>query len=205
MYIPKSFAETDAATLYQFMRANNFAALVSQHDGHMVATHLPLLVDSERGVLKAHLARANPQWKSFDGREALVIFQGPHAYVSPSWYETHPSVPTWNYSTVHVYGAPRLIDDDAVIRATLRELVENHERGRRPEWEMALPDDYFETMLKAIVAFELPIERVEGKFKLSQNRSDVDQASVIAHLAESAYPSDVEAARLMAERRNSGQ
>src|SRR5262245_25072902 len=103
MYIPKSFAETDGATLYPFIRDNNFAALVTEHEGQLIASHLPFLIDSERGVLRAHLARANDQWQAFDGREALVIFQGPHAYVSPSWYEVQPSVPTWNYTAVHVY------------------------------------------------------------------------------------------------------
>ena len=202
MYIPKSFAETDAAILYQFMRDHNFASLVTQHDGQLAATHLPFMLDAERGVLQAHLARANDQWKAFDGGEALVIFQGPHAYVSPTWYETHPSVPTWNYTAVHVYGSPRVVDDEPTTRRMLRELVENHEHGRRPEWDMALPEEYFQTMLKAIVFFELPIARIEGKFKLNQNRSEADQASVIAHLADSADPLDVETARVMADRRS---
>jgi transcriptional regulator len=201
MYIPRSFAETDAKVLYEFMREHNFAAFVTQKDGQMVASHLPFMVDTERGVLKAHLARANNQWKGFDGSGALVIFQGAHAYVSPTWYEAHPSVPTWNYATVHVYGVPQIVDDDATIRAMLGELVENHEHGRDPEWEMHLPEDYYAKMAQSIVVFELPISRVEGKFKLSQNRSEVDQESVIAHLSESAYPLEVETAQLMASRR----
>ena len=202
MYIPKSFAETDAAVLYDFMRANNFAALITQHDGHLTASHIPFMVDTERGVLKAHLARANDQWKSFGEGEALVIFQGAHAYISPSWYETHPSVPTWNYTAVHVYGVPQIIEDDATMRTMLRELVSNHEHGRKPEWEMNLPEDYLQTMMKAIVGFEMPIERIEGKFKLSQNRSEVDQASVIEHLSSSLYPLDVQTAEIAASRRH---
>lgn len=201
MYIPKSTLETDPAVLYAFMRANNFAALVTQRDGQIVASHLPFMVDTERGVLIAHLARANDQWKAFDGGEALVIFQGAHAYISPTWYETHPSVPTWNYAVVHVYGVPQIIDDETVIHAMLRELVENHERGRDPEWRMNLPDDYYHKMRQAIVAFELPITRIEGKFKLSQNRSETDQDSVIAHLATSTYPLEAETAQLMSARR----
>ncbi len=201
MYIPKSFAETDAAVLYDFMRANNFAALVTGRDGHLTASHIPFMVNSERGVLKAHLARANDQWKDFDGSEALVIFTGAHAYVSPTWYEMHPSVPTWNYTAVHVYGAPQVITDEAVIRTMLGELVVNHERGRLPEWEMHLPDDYMRKMMASIVVFELPIARVEGKFKLSQNRSEADQESVIAHLADSSYPLDAGTAAIMRERR----
>ncbi len=201
MYIPKSFAETDAAVLYDFMRAHNFATIVTQRDGQMAASHIPFMVDSERGVLKAHLARANDQWKQFDGGEALVMFQGAHAYISPSWYATHPSVPTWNYSAVHVYGVPQVISDEAVIRPMLGELVANHEHGREPEWEMKLPDDYMRTMMAAIVVFEMPMARVEGKFKLSQNRSEVDQESVIAHLAASADPLDVQTAEITAKRR----
>jgi transcriptional regulator len=201
MYIPRSFAETDAAVLYQFMRDHNFATFITSGGGEIVASHLPFMVDIERGVLKAHLARANPQWKRFDSSEALVIFQGAHAYVSPTWYKTHPSVPTWNYATVHVYGVPQIVEDEATIRSMLGELVENHEQGRDPEWEMHLPDDYYQTMVKSIVVFEMPIARVEGKFKLSQNRSEVDQESVIAHLSSSTYPLEVETAQLMADRR----
>jgi len=200
MYIPKSFAETDAAILYDFMRANNFAALITRHEGHIVASHLPFMVDTERGVLKAHLARANDQWKSFDGSETLIIFQGAHAYISPTWYATHPSVPTWNYTAVHVYGVPQIIEDHATMRAMLRELVANHEHGRIPEWTMDLPEDYLQTMMKSIVVFEIPIDRIEGKFKLSQNRSEVDQASVIEHLSNSAYPLEVQTAEITANR-----
>jgi transcriptional regulator len=201
VYIPKSFAESDAAVLYEFMQANNFAMLITQQAGRMTASHIPFMVDSERGVLKAHLARANDQWKGFDGSEALIIFQGPHAYISPTWYETHPSVPTWNYAAVHVYGVPQIISDDAAVRSILGELVKNHEQGRQPEWELALPEDYFQKMMQSIVVFEIPIARIEGKYKLNQNRSDVDQDSVITHLSASPYPLDNETAHLMASRR----
>ena len=200
MYIPASFSERDAATLYAFMRVHNFAALVTASET-LMATHVPFLIDAERGVLRAHLARANPQWKHFDGREALVIFQGPHAYISPTWYQAHPSVPTWNYTAVHVYGAPRIVADDALLRQMLRELVEQHERGRNPEWKMELPEDYLRGMLKAVVGFELPVARIEGKYKLSQNRSDTDVDGVIAALAGSLAAADREVGALMAGRR----
>jgi transcriptional regulator len=202
MYIPKSFSVSNAQTLYQFMRANNFATLVTQHQGQMTATSIPFMIDSERGVLKAHLARANDQWKQFGESEALVIFQGPHAYISPSWYETHPSVPTWNYTAVHVYGVPAVCDDPETVREMLHELVENHEHGRIPEWQMELPENYLHTMMQSIVAFELKMERIEGKFKLSQNRSAVDQENVISQLKESAYPLDREVAQLMTDQRS---
>ena len=202
MYIPRSFAVDEAETLYQFMRANNFATLVTHQDGRLNATPLPFMVDSERGVLWAHMARANKQWKEFDVHsQALVIFQGPHAYISPTWYHTHPSIPTWNYTTVHIYGTPHLLDDDLTMRQMLEALVINHEQNRDPEWQMALPEDYLQQMMQSIVAFEIPIERIEGKFKLSQNRSEADQDSVITHLAASASPLDRETSRAMADRR----
>ena len=200
MYIPASFSETDAATLYQFMRDNNFATLVTAAEV-ITATHLPFMVDAESGVLRAHLARANAQWKQFDGREALVIFQGPHAYISPSWYEAHPSVPTWNYAAVHVYGVPRIADDEAFLRRMLHELVVQHERGRNPEWTMDLPEDYLQRMMKAVVGFEIQIARIEGKFKLSQNRSEADVDGVIAALSGSATALDRATGALMASRR----
>ena len=201
MYIPKSFKVSDAETLYKFLREYNFATLVTEQHGHLTASAIPFMVDSERGVLKAHVARANDQWQHFDGREALVIFQGPHAYISPSWYTEQPSVPTWNYSAVHVYGAPTVISDETVVQAMLTELVANHEHGRDPEWPMQLPDDYYHKMRQAIVVFEIPIARIEGKFKLSQNRSEADVASVIDHLESSSSPLDNETARLMADQR----
>ena len=201
MYIPASFSETDAVTLYQFMRGNNFATLITSVDGQLAATHLPFLVDAENGLLRAHLARANPQWKCFDGREVLVIFQGPHAYISPTWYEVLPSVPTWNYTAVHVYGAPRIIDDEAAMHSLLGTLVKQHEHGRTPEWRMDVPDDYLHKMMQGIVAFDLPIARVEGKFKLSQNRSAVDVDGVITALAHSPLELDRATATLMEQRR----
>src|SRR5262249_52987630 len=162
--------------------------------------HLPFLIDTDRGLLKAHMARANEQWRQFNEREAMVIFQGPHAYISPTWYLTHPSVPTWNYTAVHVYGVPPVVDDAIFVRKMLRELVETHEHGRQPEWTMDLPEDYLHKMMQAIVAFEVPMDRVEGKYKLSQNRSDADQDSVIEHLSGSPYRIEAELVRLMADR-----
>jgi len=200
MYIPKSFAETDVATLYQFMRDNNFATLVTQHESELVATHLPFLIDKDAGILRAHMARANDQWKTFDGHEALVIFQGPHAYVSPTLYETHPSVPTWNYTAVHVYGVPHIVEDEAIARTMLRDLVNNHEHGRQPEWQMDLPDDYLHKNILAVVAFEIPMDRVEGKFKLNQNRSEADQRNVAASLSDSSSAVERATGELMASR-----
>lgn len=206
MYIPKSFSQTDREILNAFMQAHNFATLVSQIDGQLVVTPLPLMLDTTRGeygTLTGHLARANPHWKGLTQSEALVIFQGPHTYISPSWYETHPSVPTWNYTTIQAYGLPRIIDDAKTMTAMLGQLVDHHESGFEHPWAMDLPEDYMDKMLQAIVAFEIPITRLEGKFKLSQNRSEADQTRVISALAESSYPPDQEVSALMQAHRSS--
>ncbi len=203
MYTPADFRVTDRAILHGLMDRFSFAILVTTHDGVPIATHLPFLVypdDSEHGTLIGHMARANHQWRDFaPGDEALVIFQGPHAYLSPSWYQAHPSVPTWNYAVVHAYGVPRAIDDEARIRDILRALVDKHEAGFDQPWPMDLPDEYLQKMARGIVAFEVPISRLEGKFKLSQNRSARDRVGVIAALAGSGNATDRGVAALMQE------
>jgi transcriptional regulator len=206
MYNPKSFQQTDLPTLHAFMQAHNFAALVSHTQAGLVATHLPLMIDTARGdygTLIGHMARANAQWKQMTQQEVLVMFSGPHTYISPSWYEAHPSVPTWNYTAVHAYGTPHIVEDPAVVEAMLEQLVDHHEAGFPQPWGMDLPEDYMSKMLQSLVAFEIPIARLEGKFKLSQNRSETDQARVAEALAESSYPPDQAVAALMQETRAS--
>ena len=187
MYIPTFTAVTDPELLHDLMRRFSFATFVTAHDGRPFATHLPFLFspeEGEQGTLVAHMARANPQWRGFaDGSEALVIFQGPHTYISPSWYEEEVSVPTWNYAVAHAYGVPRVITDAGRVREALRALVDTHEEGFEAPWAMGLPEDYLQRQLRAIVAFEVPITRLEGKFKLSQNRSAEDQRRVRDQLA----------------------
>ncbi|GAC1433200.1 MAG: FMN-binding negative transcriptional regulator [Chloroflexota bacterium] len=188
MYIPRHFLVTDGAVLRDLMERFSFATLVTTHQGHPFATHLPFLIvddGTEHGSLIGHIARANPQWEEFGGEdEALVLFQGPHTYISPSWYEDHPSVPTWNYAAVHAYGVPRVIADADRVRAILRALVDRHEAGFARPWAMDLPDDYLHAMMRGIVAFEMPITRLEGKFKLSQNRPASDRRRVIGALGD---------------------
>src|SRR3981189_1385300 len=144
-----------------------------------VATHLPFLLDAGRGpygTLMAHMARANLQWKTFNGeQEALVIFQGPHAYISPSWYEVELSVPTWNYAAVHAYGILEIIEDNAVLYDLLKALIQTHEARFERPWDFQLPDDYLQKMMRGIVGFEIQITRLEGKFKMSQNRTAGEQ------------------------------
>ena len=191
MYIPESFAETDLPTLHEFMRQHSFATLVTQHEGLPFASHLPLSIDSNmgaNGAVLGHMARNNEQWRDFaDGAEVLVIFQGAHAYVSPSGYEPNPmSVPTWNFTAVHAYGKARILSEDELV-ATLHQLVDENEKTLSSPWKLELTQAMRERMLGAIVGFEISLNRIEGKFKLSQNRSLQDRKNVITQLQQSAH------------------
>ena len=181
MFIPSSFRVDDRETLLAFMERYGFATLVTNHGGSPFATHLPLLVDRENNVLLGHLARANPQWEALGETEAFAIFSGPHAYISPSWYIAAPAVPTWNYAVVHVYGTPRLLSPERT-REIVDQTVRKYESGRPAPWPNDLPEEYRRRMLAGIVGLEMPITRIEGKFKLGQNRSAADQAGVLEGL-----------------------
>jgi transcriptional regulator len=185
MYIPAAFRETRLEVLHALIREHSFATLISQLDGEPFATHLPFLLDATRGdhgTLRGHLARANPHWHSFaDGQPALVVFQGPHAYISPNWYLAEQAVPTWNYSAVHAYGTPSIVSDWPTVRTLLEDTVATFESGLgQPEaWTIERDSaDYIEKLAQGIVAFEMPITRLEGKRKLSQNRpGDIETAA----------------------------
>jgi transcriptional regulator len=200
MYPPEAFKVDDRATLNAFLRQHNFATLVTQNAGGLQATHVPLVSKEgvgEHGALQGHLARANPHWRDLDpDTEVLVIFTGPHAYISPAWYQTSPAVPTWNYTAVHIYGLPRLIEDPEDSATMLHELVEVHERDRPDRWSGEMPEDFRDRLMKGIVGFEIVITRIEGKFKLSQNRPD-DAPGVVEGLSQSPHPGDREVAELM--------
>ena len=202
MYVPKHFAETDVEKLHALMRAHGFATLVSVIDGAPFATHVPLILDAERGefgTIVGHVAKANPHWHAFDGQSsALAIFQGPHAYVSPRWYASSPRVPSWNYEAVHAIGVPRVVDDAEQARAILARSAAIYESGAKEPWTVAAqPESYIAGAQRAIVAFELPIARLEGKRKLSQNVSPADRAGVAAGLRASGDPSGVAIAAAM--------
>ena len=202
MYTPKQFEMNDPAELTAFMQHYNFAALVTSDAGGITATHLPFMLDAtrgEHGTLIAHLARTNTQWESFaSGQEALVIFTGPHAYVSPSWYEKPTvNVPTWNYTAVHAYGIPRVVEDHQAIYAMLDQLVLAHEGMYPQPWPMQSAEEHVRRLIGGIVGFEMMITRVEGKAKLSQNRSLTDQTNVATWLLEHENPTDQEVGRLM--------
>jgi transcriptional regulator len=190
MYVPTHFAETRPAVLHDLIRAHSLAALVSHTPAGLVANHLPFEIDPDPaplGTLRGHMARANPQWRTLSDAPALAIFQGPSAYVSPAWYatkrETGKVVPTWNYAVVHAHGPIRVIHDRDWLRAFVTRLTRCHEAARPDPWQVSdAPADYIETQLAAIVGIEMPVARLEGKWKVSQNRPEVDRAGVVEGL-----------------------
>ena len=194
MYVPAVFAETDTDVLHDLIESHNFATLVTGGPAEPYATHVPFLLDrgrGEHGTLITHLSRGNPHWRQIAGSTTLVIFSGPHGYVSPSWYEIHPAVPTWNYAAVHAYGQARLIEEPSKLEALVKRLVRTHEGAGANAWSAeALPPDFMAGMLRGIVGLEIPVERLEGKFKLSQNRKPVDRKRVIATLTGSESAGD---------------
>lgn len=195
MYIPAHFCENDLAIMQALMREYSFATLVSTTDeGIPIATPLPLLLESEPapyGTLKAHMALGNPQWRTFrQDRDVLVLFQGPHAYISPSWYEEALSVPTWNYATVHAYGIPRIMEDPTELYAFLKVLIQTHEAQFADPWPFEqVPGEYVEKMIQGVVGFSIEITRLEGKWKMSQNRSPRERARIAEELCKSQDPS----------------
>ena len=201
MYTPPAFRIEDAHKLSAFMRRHSFATLIT-HDGNApFASHLPTLLRRDvgsHGTLVSHMARANPQWQHFaSGGEVLVIFHGPHGYVSPSWYQTKPAVPTWNYAAVHAYGVPVIISDHERIVSLLSETISTYEAAFEEPWPGDLPDDYRDKLVQGIVAFEISITRIEGKFKLGQNRPAADVQGVHDALSRSNDPDSQAVARLM--------
>lgn len=188
MYVPGHFDENDPKRVRGLMRRYPFALLVSAVGGQPFATHLPLVLDAERGAhghLRGHVARANPHWRALEKDGAcMAAFQGPNAYVSPNWYDVHPAVPTWNYAAVHAYGHARLMGDGE-LRKLLDDLSAIHEAGQPVPWTTGkLTEEWFAKQRKAIVGLEIEIRRLEGKFKLSQNRASGDRQNVIDALAK---------------------
>ncbi|WP_416421615.1 FMN-binding negative transcriptional regulator [Pseudomonas sp. App30] len=208
MYLPAAFHDQDIERLQQQMQDCRLAIVVTHGDSGLQASHVPLLLDRAAGpfgTLRGHLARANPQWQDLaNGSEALVIFSGADAYVSPNFYpskaEHGKAVPTWNFLAVHATGTAEVFSDAERLRALVSQLTDRHEAGQAKPWAVNdAPADYLQSMLKAIVGFELPISRLEGKRKLSQNRSAEDIAGVRQGLAASIDPLDNAVAQLMSE------
>jgi transcriptional regulator len=203
VYIPPLFCEESLAEMQEMMETYNFATLVTVDQGIPFATHLPFMLDrtsGAHGTLLAHMARANPQWTHFaTGQEVLVIFQGPHAYISPAWYESDFAVPTWNYIAVHAYGIPSIVDDPWLVQQMLDKLVARHETPRPEPWRFAWTERYV-NLSKGVVAFTLGITRLEGKAKLSQNRTEADRRGAIQGLQNSGEAGDRLVAAQMAAR-----
>lgn len=198
IYTPEQFNISDRKLLFRVMRQYSFATLIAGSDDDPMVTHVPVSVDETNNLLHAHVARANPIWQQFSpARKLLFIFHGPHHYISPNWYTAHPSVPTWNYAVVHVSGAPTIIEDRATIEKMLGRLVEEHESDSETPWKMDLPVEYMQKMIGGIVAFEVQINRIQGKFKLSQNRPRVDRSNVIAALEQTGEDGAARLAALM--------
>src|SRR5438128_5465791 len=187
MYIPEFNRTEDRALALAFMRANPFVILVSTTANGPFATHLPLLIDesTDQIALRGHVAKANPHWQMISpDHESLVIFHGPHAYISPMLYEIRESVPTWNYAAVHVYGKGRLLTDESAARQVLEDLIAQFDSSYTEQWN-SFSDEYRDRMQRHIVAFEIAATRIETKFKLSQNRTRAEQENVICALAGS--------------------
>lgn len=197
MYIPKHFKINDVEQIYEFIEKYSFATLYSTHKGEPYATHLPLILKKDENALYGHFARANGQWKDIGNQLALVIFQGPHCYISPSWYETTNAVPTWNYVSVHVYGKVDVIEDENVIFNSLDEMVTKYEKADSPYNLKNVDTKYIEGMSKGIVAFKITITKMEAKTKLSQNHPAERQELIIQNLERSENPDDREVASLM--------
>jgi len=200
MYVPSPFKEENPEVLQKFMAKFSFATLYSTGEQGALASHIPLFFEDDGspwGALMGHVARANPQWKHFDKAvEAMAVFQGPHSYISPSWYQEKLAVPTWNYMAVHAYGIPNIVEEKDGVFHILKKTVAIYEAGFEKPWDIPLPKDYLDNLMKGIVAFRLPLNRLEGKFKLSQNRSDGDRNGVIAEL-EKGDSTQVELANAM--------
>jgi len=201
VYVPAAFAENDTAKLHEFMRRNSFAVLTSHGEGGLFASHLPLLIDPDAGPdgsLIGHMARASPQWRRVEG-EVMAVFSGPHAYVSPSWYEEEGTVPTWNYVAVHVYGTFHVVEEREALLDVLRRSVATYERRKPTPWVFDESAPHVEMMLEAIVGFRIEITRLEGKWKLGQNHPEGRRGRVIRALSRRSDEDSQAIAAMMAE------
>jgi len=177
MYVPDHFKVSDEEEIFSFLEANAFGQLISLQDKRLTGSHLPFLIDADRKRLWCHLARQNSQWQQLEGQQALITFQGPHDYISPSWYR-HAGVPTWNYQAVHIYGNCRVFDAAEELAGVVDALTARYESAFETPWK----PQYREAMLQAIVGVEIQIDEIQCKYKLSQNRPAADQHGVIEKL-----------------------
>jgi transcriptional regulator len=209
MYIPAFNRVEDRKKIDDLIDRYGFAMLVTQKDGALLASHLPVLLEKGKGgprLLRSHMARANSQWQHFTSEsEVLCIFSGPHAYISPSWYQMQHTVPTWNYAVVHVYGKATIIEDPLVLRQIVFDTTAKYESMMSQPWQIPLSENETNAMLKAVVGFSIEVTRVEGKFKLGQNRSTEDQEGMLRGLLSSPDVASQELGRfIMAQGKSAG-
>lgn len=206
MYIPKHHEETDLSVLHSLVRAHPLGTWATQGDGELVVNHVPFILDSSRGecgTLMGHVARANRVWQVFSKAvHSVIVFQGAESYITPSWYPSKhahgKAVPTWNYAVVHAHGLPVVVDDKSWLLNHLDQLTDLHEADQALPWKVSdAPPDYIEKMVSAIVGIEIPIAKLVGKWKVSQNRSTSDKLGVVAGLLAKESPQSKEMAALV--------
>lgn len=200
MYLPAAFHETDQTKLFDFIEQHSFGLLTSQGDEHPLGSHLPFLLDrtaGPQGALMSHMARANPHWRYAEGETVMVVFHGPHTYISPTWYAADNVVPTWNYVAVHAYGVLELVDDDETLDI-VAQTVERYEQAAETPWRFDRDTDFARKLLAAIVGFRIELTRLEGKWKLSQNHPIERRERVIAGLQQRGDVDSLVIAELMA-------
>lgn len=201
MYTPNLFKVTDPTLIRAFIEDNSFGIIVSSLDGSSIQeTHTPFLLSKDSRYLLGHLARANPQWRSWNkNRHVKVIFHGPHCYISPNYYKTDNNVPTWNYTAVSIEGELEFVEEPNAQKTFLHWLVDTHEKSLPHPWKLDEDNEQYRKLLNAVVFFRVRIQNTTAKFKLNQNKAKSDRKSVIEHLASSTYPFEKRVAALMRE------
>ena len=202
MYTPKHYAVTDRPKMFNFMKDNSFGILFSHTGDEPMATHLPFMIDEnagEQGLVLGHMAKANRQWRYADGQQVMVVFHGPHTYVSPTWYQEDEVVPTWNYVAVHATGIFRAIEDRAASEESVTRLTEQHEATQPKPWQPDFGTSYSDQMLKRIMAFQVEITSLQGKWKLNQNHPEHRRRLVAEKLKNLGGEINIQVAGLMDE------
>ncbi|WP_078380262.1 FMN-binding negative transcriptional regulator [Sutcliffiella halmapala] len=199
MYIPKQFKNANQQEIIEFIQHHSFGILFSQQDEEQSATHLPFIVkyENDKVVLLTHLAKANPQWKTLQGKSALAVFTGPHAYISASWYREAGTVSTWNYVSAHVHGKVEVVTDSSSLKEILKAATDFYEQGFQEPWKLEEHEETVESMLGGIVGIKLIVEKLEGKWKLNQHHSKERKERVIKQLKTQSVYDSQEIARLM--------
>lgn len=198
MYIPKLYQITEQEEKIEFIKKYSFGTIISIVENTPIATHLPFLVSENNHelILASHFARANPQWKNIEQSNVLIIFSEPHAYISPTHYEKELNVPTWDYMAVHVYGKVQIRETKEKTLEILEKTIQNFEPAYQKQWD-GLPEEYKSNMLKGIVAFEIKVDDIQGKKKLSQNKTEKEQQNIIEALSKSRYTHEQEISEFM--------